>query len=208
MTQATALPPADWNRTDRAYPAMPLHEAFEQQVARTPSAVAIRFRDEALTYRELDVRADALAARLAELGAGPGTLTAVCMERSLEMVVALYGILKSGSAYVPIDPEYPAERISFMLDDTAAPILLTQRSLADRFAGASARVVPSTWPRATRSRWTRTARRPRRRHPRATLDDLAYVIYTSGSTGQPKGAMNTHAGIVNRLLWMQARLSA
>ena len=198
MTQAIALPPPDWNRTERAYPELPLHDAFEQQVARSPEAIAIRFREEALTYRELNARADALAATLADLGAGPGTLTAVCMERSLEMVVALYGILKSGSAYVPIDPEYPAERSSFMLDDTAAPILLTQTALADRFAATSSTVValdpgaPATSdPAATPP------------VSRASLDDLAYVIYTSGSTGQPKGAMNTHRAISNRIQWMQ-----
>ena len=121
------------------------------------------------------------------------------MERSLEMVVALYGILKAGSAYVPIDPEYPAERIAFMLDDTDAPILLTQRALAERFAGTRAQVVAVD--RGARA--DGRAERPGRPASTATLDDLAYVIYTSGSTGQPKGAMNTHRAISNRIQWMQ-----
>ena len=159
---------------------------------------AIRFRDEALTYRELNVRVNQLARYLVELGAGPDTLVAICMERSLEMVVALYAILKSGSAYVPIDPEYPADRISFMLGDTAAPILLTQGALAGRFRGATARVIPVDL--ASRELADRTATRSL---VRGSLDDLAYVIYTSGSTGQPKGAMITHRAIANRILWMQ-----
>jgi amino acid adenylation domain-containing protein len=198
MTQTIALPPADCNRTEREYPAAPLHEAFQQQVARTPNAIAIRFREATLTYHELNLRSDALAAKLAELGAGPGTLTAVCMERSLEMVVALYGILKAGSAYVPIDPEYPAERISFMLEDTAAPILLTQRALSEHFTGARAQVVA-----VDQVDQADDGPAPAPPVSKATLNDLAYVIYTSGSTGQPKGAMNTHRAISNRIQWMQ-----
>ncbi len=198
MTQTIALPRPDWNRTARDYVLQPLHEAFEQQVARTPDAVALRFRDRALTYAELNAWADALAATLAGFGAGPGTLTAVCMERSLEMVVALYAILKAGSAYVPIDPEYPAERISFMANDAAAPILLTHAALGERFAGTSARVLvidADAGPVDSRPAGSSATK--------ATLDDLAYVIYTSGSTGQPKGAMNTHRAISNRIQWMQ-----
>ena len=197
MTDTIALPLAAWNRTEREYPTMTLHEAFEQQVARTPGAPAVQFRDEVLTYEELNRRADALAARLAGLGAGPGTLTAVCLERSLEMVVALYAVLKAGSAYVPIDPEYPADRISFMLADTAAPILVTQARLASQFDRTTTQVVELA-PGAPVD-----AAAPSRVAARATLDDLAYVIYTSGSTGQPKGAMNTHRAISNRLQWMQ-----
>jgi amino acid adenylation domain-containing protein len=198
VKQALALPPPDWNRTDRAYPVATLHEAFEAQAARTPDAPALRFREATLTYRELNHRADELAALLRELGAGPGTLTAVCMERSLEMVVALYGTLKAGSAYVPIDPDYPAERVAFMLGDTDAPILLTQAALTGRFVGARATVVAIDEERAlpTPIRSTAVGRS-------AGLDDLAYVIYTSGSTGQPKGAMNTHRAVSNRIQWMQ-----
>ena len=192
------LPPADWNRTARYYPGVLLHEAFEKQVARTPDTTALRFRDETLTYRELNVRVNQLARNLVELGAGPDTLIAICMERSLEMVVALYATLKAGSAYVPIDPEYPADRISFMLGDTAAPILLTQGALAGRFRGATARVIPvDLVPGAPADQ---TAADP---PLRGSLDDLAYVIYTSGSTGQPKGAMITHRAISNRIHWMQ-----
>jgi amino acid adenylation domain-containing protein len=198
MTTRAEFPPPDWNSTARAYPAVTLHEAFEQQVARTPDGIALRFRDQEVSYQELNARADNLARDLVELGAGPGTLTAVCLERSIEMVVALYAILKSGSAYVPIDPEYPDERISFMLGDTAAPILLTQTSLANRFGGTSAQVIPLDQAPARPSRPTAA-----RGTTAAALDDLAYVIYTSGSTGQPKGAMITHRAISNRIFWMQ-----
>ena len=168
-------------------------------MARTPEAPAIRFRDESLSYQELNGRANRLARYLVELRAGPGSLVAVCMDRSLEMVVSLYAILKAGAAYVPIDPEYPADRISFMLADTAAPILLTQQALVGRFVGSAAQVVPVD--RVTDA--DRRSRGGRRPPSGAALDDLAYVIYTSGSTGQPKGAMNTHRAISNRLVWMQ-----
>ena len=201
MTERTlppAVPPPAWNDTARAYPPTTLHEAFESQVARTPDAPAIRFRDEALSYRELNVRANQLAEHLIELGAGPDILVAICMDRSLEMVIALYATLKSGSAYVPIDPEYPADRVSFMLADTRAPILLTQGALADRFSDTAARTVPVDL--ASGQLADRAAANP---SARATLDDLAYVIYTSGSTGRPKGAMITHRAISNRIHWMQ-----
>jgi amino acid adenylation domain-containing protein len=204
MTEAPTFPPAEWNDTAREYPAILLHEAFERQVQRSPDAIALRFRDSALTYRELNAHADTLAGRLVGLGAGPNSLVAVCMERSLEMVVALYATLKAGAAYVPIDPEYPAERVEFMLEDTAAPILLTQSAVAGRFDGAAARVVSVDLSAAASSPGdTGAGGTPATPLSEPTLDDLAYVIYTSGSTGQPKGAMNTHRGIVNRLFWMQ-----
>jgi len=198
LTEAPVFPPAEWNDTARDYPSILLHEAFERQVERSPDATALRFRDRTLTYRQLNEHADQLARALVELGAGPNSLVAVCMERSLEMVVALYATLKAGAAYVPIDPEYPADRIEFMLEDTAAPILLTQPALADRFEGAHARVVPVDVSAPVEARGTQAAA-----PSNVGLDDLAYVIYTSGSTGKPKGAMNTHRGIVNRIFWMQ-----
>jgi amino acid adenylation domain-containing protein len=194
----THLPSPEWNRTDRAYPDVLLHEAFEQQVTRTPGAPAVRFRDQTLSYQELNERANQLAHHLIGAGAGPGTLVAVCMERSIEMVVALYGILKAGSAYVPIDPDYPADRIGFMLADARAPILLTQSWLADRAAVDQASVIQLD---AARERLaTSPTVNP---NQRVGAEDLAYVIYTSGSTGKPKGAMIEHRSIVNRIYWMQ-----
>jgi len=161
----------------------PLHGWIEDQVRRTPDAPALTYEGETLTYRELDERAGRLAARLRRQGAGPETRIGITAERSLELVVGLLGILKSGACYVPIDPSYPPERLAFMVEDfqqgIEQPILLTRESLAD---------APE--PEAPRS-----AVLPK--HP-------AYVIYTSGSTGRPKGAVNTHEAIVNRLVWMQA----
>src|SRR5262245_58732392 len=133
------LPPPEWNETDREYPAALLPDVFESQAARTPDAPALRFRDETLSYAELRTRVRAVAARLAGLGVQPGSLVAVCMDRSIEMVVALYAIQRAGCAYVPIDPDYPDDRIAFMLEDLDTPILLTQGHLKGRFTDAPAR---------------------------------------------------------------------
>ncbi len=197
-TDDTAMPDPTWNETAVDYPPVTLHEAFAAQVRRTPHAPAISFRKQRLSYRELEARTDALAATLVSRGAGRGTLVAVCMERSIEMVVALYSILKAGSAYVPIDPEYPDDRIGFMLGDAKAPILLTQSHLAGRLEGAAAQVIAIDEPASSTASGSVPGSLPR-----VELDDLAYVIYTSGSTGRPKGAMISHRAIVNRLFWMQ-----
>ena len=187
----------EWNRTEAPFPAhLCAHHLFEQQAAQTPDAVAVVCGDRALTYRELDARANQLAHHLQGLGAQPETLVALCLTRSPEVVVALLGVLKSGAAYVPIDPGYPAERIAFMLADTRAPVLLTEASLAPRLPRASAQVL------CLDTDWPRIAQHPSAPPPsQATPDSLAYVIYTSGSTGQPKGAMLEHRGVVNYLTW-------
>jgi amino acid adenylation domain-containing protein len=180
-----------------AYPDVPLHALFEAQAARTPDAGALVFGDARMTYAELDANANRLAHLLRARGIGAERTVAVLMERSMEMVVALYGILKAGAAYVPVDPEYPADRVSYMLDDSAAALVLTQGRWMDTVpAGADALAldepgVLDAFP----------AHRPEPLD--AGTDRLAYVIYTSGSTGRPKGAMNAHRGVVNRILWMQ-----
>ncbi|RKH35463.1 amino acid adenylation domain-containing protein [Corallococcus praedator] len=175
-----------------------LHRLIEAQADRTPDAVAVSFEGEALTYRELDRRANQLAHHLRTLGVGPDRLVALCLERSLEMVVGLLGILKAGGAYVPLDPEYPRERLEYMLADAAAPVLLTQARLAAGLPHGGAAVV------CLDSDWEAVAREGAERLDVAVEGrGLAYVIYTSGSTGRPKGAMNTHAAICNRLHWMQ-----
>ena len=188
-----------WNDTlkSRAEPQV-LHRLIEAQVDRTPDAVAVSFEGAALSYRELDGRANQLARYLRARGVGPEVLVALCAERSLEMVVGLLGILKAGGAYVPLDPEYPRERLEYMLADASAPVVLTQARLAEGMPRGGATVVclDSEWDAVARER---TERLDVQVHPRG----LAYVIYTSGSTGRPKGAMNTHAAICNRLLWMQ-----
>ena len=188
----------DWNRTEVAYPRdRCLHELIEDQVQRTPEAVAVVFGETQLTYRQLNQRANSLAHDLQELGVGPDTLVGICVERSLEMVIGLLGILKAGGAYVPLDPEDPTERLAFMLGDAGVRVLVTQASIEASLPSHQARIV-----RLDRD-WCTIAQSPDRLSRTVTAQHLAYMIYTSGSTGAPKGAMNTHLGIVNRLLWMQ-----
>ncbi len=139
-----------------------------------------------------------MAHYLVSLGVGREDLVGICMERSLELVVGLLGILKAGAAYVPLDPEYPAERLAFMLSDARPPVLVTLRELAEQLPAHSACVVRLD------ADWLRIAGMPTSRLDAGRPSDLAYVIYTSGSTGQPKGVMNEHGAVVNRLCWMQA----
>jgi amino acid adenylation domain-containing protein len=200
---------SEWNDTAVAYPQEHgLHELFAAQAARTPDAVAVTYEDQALSYGELEARANQLAHHLRRRGVGPETVVGVCAERSLEMVIGLLGILKAGGAYLPLDPGYPAERLAYMLADAHAPVLLTQAALIARLPGHDAQGVQvvrldADWPAIAAEPATAPA-------SGVGPDNLAYVIYTSGSTGRPKGVMNTHRGIVNRILWMQDayRLSA
>jgi amino acid adenylation domain-containing protein/non-ribosomal peptide synthase protein (TIGR01720 family) len=176
-----------------------LSDVFEAQVERTPETIALVFAVNSLTYRELDRRSNQLAHALVKRGVGPEVLVGVCLDRSLEMVIALYGVLKAGGAYVPLDPEYPRDRLAFMLEDTKVPVVLTQAYLADVLPAHGAQVIRLD------TEWSAIAEEPDSRPGRGgiTPDSLAYVIYTSGSTGRPKGAMNAHRGILNRLFWMQ-----
>ncbi|MGN6592128.1 MAG: non-ribosomal peptide synthetase, partial [Terriglobales bacterium] len=180
-----------------------LHELIEEQVSRTPDAVAVVYEDQSLTYGELNARANRLAWYLRAKGIGADDLVGICVERSLEMVVGLLGILKAGGAYVPLDPSYPAERLAYMLENAKPRIVLTQERLRGRLAGATAEVV------ALDTQWRgiekQSGDNPIPRLLGLTSEQLAYVIYTSGSTGRPKGAMNEHRAVVNRLLWMQGQ---
>ena len=193
----------EWNNTGTPYPENEtVPQLFDRQAARTPEAIAVKFEDRRLTYRELDARAGRLANYLRGLGVGPDVLVAVCLERSLEMIVALLGILKAGGAYVSLDPDYPHERLAFMLEDTRAPVLLTQEKLR----AALDQSVGSLSPGAIRrlpfvvcldTRWETLARLDTIGSSQgATADNLAYVSYTSGSTGRPKGVCVTHRGVV------------
>jgi surfactin family lipopeptide synthetase C len=182
----------DWNRADVEYPSYRcLHELIADQVDRTPDAVAVVFEDKCLTYRQLDERANQLARYLQKLGVGPETLVGICVERSLELVVGLLGILKAGGAFVPLDPDYPGDRLAFMLQDAAVRVLLTQAHLTASLPAHQSRIVQldSDWPSiAEESRdGLRNA---------VTAEQLAYMIYTSGSTGTPKGVMIEHGGLV------------
>jgi amino acid adenylation domain-containing protein len=190
----------EWNDTCVDYPQDKLiHQIFESKAEETPNSAALNFEGEQLTYRELNQRANQLAHYLKSIGVGPGVLVGIAVERSLEMVVGLYGILKAGGAYVPIDPTYPAERIAYMLANANVPVLLTQAKLRDSLPAPEAQVV------CLDTDWDDFMADQSTENPvcQATLENLAYTIYTSGSTGKPKGVMNTHRGILNRLLWMQ-----
>ena len=193
----------EWNDTAVAYRTrdaeVSLHGIIEEQVLRTPTAIAVSSGGEQVSYEELNGRANQLAHRLRSLGVGAESLVGVVMERSVELVVALLGILKAGAAYVPLDPSYPPARLSFMLADARLPVLLTQQHLLGELPSAhDAQVICLDSEREELERESRE-----NLSAEVSGANLAYVIYTSGSTGKPKGAMNTHRGIVNRLLWMQ-----
>ena len=177
----------EWNDTRREYPRDKcVHQLFEEQVARTPEAVAVVFEDQQLTYRELNARSNQLAHYLRDLGVGPEMLVGICLERSLEMVVGLLGILKAGGAYVPLDPDYPAERLAFLLRDSAAPVLLTQKRLLPSLPDCPARVLCLDADASTFADMSDL-----NPLPLATPDNLAYVIYTSGSTGDAQGSCSS-----------------
>lgn len=188
-----------WNATQHDYPReRSLHQFIEEQVERTPNAPALVFEKTVLSYSELNARANRLAHRLRNMGVGPEKLVGVCAVRSIEMVVGLLGIIKAGGAYLPIDPEYPRDRIAVVLEDAEPVVLLT----LERVAG----ILPDhSIPTICLDRdWSTLANEPSANPAVVTTGkDQAYVIYTSGSTGRPKGVPNVHEGIVNRLLWMQ-----
>lgn len=184
----------EWNQTAIGYPDTPIHNLFEQQVERNPDAVAVTFEDDSLTYHELNSRANGLARQLIMAGVAPDSLVGVSMERSLEMIVTLLAVLKAGAAYVPIDPDDPAERVRFMLENSGTRWLLAQRHLAASLPPGRAQTIIVD--QSTLAPSVNAA-------PAATPANLAYMIYTSGSTGRPKGALNTHRALTNRILWMQ-----
>jgi amino acid adenylation domain-containing protein len=193
-----------WNRTEAEVPAdRCIHQLFEAQAARSPEAVAVRFEEESLTYVELNARANQLAHHLRGHGVGAEVRVGVLMERSVEMVISLLAILKAGGAYVPLDPGLPAERLAYMLDDSALPLVLVQAALRDSVPAREGVEVLAVDALAER-----LAAQPAENPSVGTgPDSLAYVIYTSGSTGRPKGVMNQHRGVVNRLVWMQAHFA-
>ena len=178
-----------------------LHQLFEEQAKRSPSLVAVEYERQTLSYHALNESANKLAHFLRERGVGPETLVAVCMERCIDMVVSLLGILKAGAAYVPIDPSHPKGRLEYLLADCAPQLILTQDHLKGRLSTSASQAVVIEETRRVLSRYSSENISPAAigLHPRS----LAYVIYTSGSTGNPKGAMNEHGGVINRLVWMQ-----
>ncbi|WNG36167.1 amino acid adenylation domain-containing protein [Archangium violaceum] len=186
----------EWNDTRVDYPReSSIHALFEAQAARTPDAIAVEFQGAHLTYRQLDSRSNQLAHHLLALGLRPGQSVALCVERSLEMVVSTLAILKAGAAYVPLDPSYPRERLEFMLQDVRAPLLLVQRHLAEHLPSGHARLVVLESDAHLISQQSEAS-------PGIAVapEALAYVMYTSGSTGLPKGVCIPHRGVVRLVM--------
>jgi len=189
----------EFNRTQREYrKEQCLHELIEAQVERSRRQTAVVYEEEALTYGELNAHANQLARYLRKLGVGPEVLVGLFVERSIEMVVGLLGILKAGGAYVPLDPSYPLERLTFMLEDSRASVLLTQERLLP-FLPASGMLVICL----DRDFGEIRSESVENLKSDVSLANPAYVIYTSGSTGRPKGVVISHGAILNHMLWMQ-----
>ena len=189
----------DWNRTEQSYPQVQtVHGLFEQQAALRPTAEAVRFGDAALTYEQLNERANQIARVLRSLGVDRGSLVGIEVERSIDMVAGLLAVLKAGAGYVPMDPAFPRDRIDFMARDASVSVILSHTALSA--------IVPSgSWNILYVDRESeRIAAQPGGNlDPVARADDLAYVIYTSGSTGQPKGVEIEHRSVSNFLMSMQ-----
>jgi amino acid adenylation domain-containing protein len=212
LTRLRLLPEAErrevleeWNATTVAYPQTQcIHTLFEAQVERTPDAVAVacpsttsRNRDDhELTYHELNRRANQLARHLRRLGVRPGGRVGICIERSLELIIGVLGILKAGAAYVPLDPAYPKQRLAFMLESAQAQVVLTRQRLVEGLPQHRAHVVCLDTDRELIAQTS-----PANPAYSVTADNLIYVIYTSGSTGRPKGAGVYHRGFANLLHW-------
>ncbi|WP_223621893.1 AMP-binding protein, partial [Lysobacter sp. ESA13C] len=194
----------DWNATEHAVPAQTLAELLSAQAARTPDAVAVVFEGQTLSYAELDARANRLAHRLIADGIGPEDLVGVALPRSLELVVALCAVLRSGAAYLPLDTDYPSDRLAHMIADAAPVRILTRSDVVERLlAHEGLWLLDDAGLIAELAGYADTPPTDADRTRPLQLDHPAYVIYTSGSTGTPKGAVIPHRGIVNRLAWMQ-----
>ncbi|HEY0796099.1 MAG TPA: amino acid adenylation domain-containing protein [Acidisarcina sp.] len=191
----------DWNATTADYPQLCLHEMFEQQVTRTPDAIACVCEEVRLSYAQLNERANQVAHLLRDQGVGVGHLVGIYLERSIEMMVGLLAIQKSGAAYVPLDPGYPSDRIRFTLEDAQVSVLLSQESLAGTVPDDQVDVV------CLDSDWVEIAKRPKANlNSGVRPDNLVYVIFTSGTTGRPKGVQVPHRAVVNLLNFMKKEM--
>ena len=183
----------EWNASVAEYPrARRIHELFTEQAARTPDRTALVSEGHCVSYRALNQRANQLGNYLRKLGVGPEVVVGLCLDRSVEMVVAILGVFKSGGAYLPLDPDFPVERLALLLDDAGVGVALTQQSLGDRLRsfGRQTVLLDEEWEKIDRENNGEP-------ESRAEAENLAYVIYTSGSTGRPKGVMVSHGSLVN-----------
>ena len=195
-----------WNRTERPFPReATIAELVSAQARRTPSAVALVHEGAELSYAELDARANRLAWQLRELGVGPEVRVGVCLPRTPELVVGLLAVLKAGGAYVPLDPAYPADRLAFMLADSDAAVVVTERALRDVVSGGDRRLVVID---DAEQRAALAARSAQPLPATAKPANLAYLIYTSGSTGKPKGVMIEHRSAVAFIAWAHETFAA
>jgi amino acid adenylation domain-containing protein len=198
----------EWNSTQKSYPRYSgLQQLFEQKAGEIPGSIAVEFPREGndvrkLTYRDLNARANQLARHLKKLGVGPDVVVGICAERSLEMLISVLGVVKAGAAYAPLDPTYPSERLAFMLEDTKAPVILTQKKFFSNFTGVAAAVfcVDTDWPRIVNEPVENL-------ECQVTQENLAYLIYTSGSTGKPKGVAMRQGPLLNLLFWQMENWS-
>ncbi len=191
---------AEWNNTQSTYSTHQcVHQLFEVQVERTPDALVVSSQEGTLTYQELNEKANQVAHHLQRRGVGPEALVGICLDRSLDMIVCLLGILKAGGVYLPFDPSYPVERLSFMLKDSQASLLITQEKFVEhfyQFSSSSVIRIDTDW-------LTISQEEVRNPESNVTSKDCAYVVYTSGSTGQPKGVQITHESLLNLVFWHQ-----
>jgi amino acid adenylation domain-containing protein len=192
----------EWNQTATNYPPeLCLHQLFEARVIEDPEAIAIVCQGQSLTRRELNRQANQLAHHLQQLGVKPEALVGICLERSLEMAIALFAILKAGGAYVPLDPNYPTARLNYLLEDAHVDVLLTQEKLLEKLPETSAQII------CLDRDWETTAASDINPISLVNSNNLAYVIYTSGSTGNPKGVAIEHHSAVNTLYDIEQRFA-
>lgn len=189
----------EWNATERSYPQRCVHEMFAEQARLHPQALAVVYEDQRLSYGELEARSNQLAHYLRSMGVGAETIVGLCVERSLEMVIGLLGILKAGAAYLPLDPGYPAERLKYVLQQSA-PVLVLRHCPGVAVLAECFEEVPVVELQADELRW---ASQPSQTPTGVGvgLQNLAYVIYTSGSSGRPKGVLVGHGNLANLIGW-------
>ena len=194
----------EWNSTSCVYPSkLCVHQLFEAQVENTPDSVAVEFDGKTIDYKGLNQRANRLAHYLNTNGVGVESIVGICLDKSIDLVVALFGVLKAGAAYLPLDPNYPDERLAYMVEDAGCPVLITQAYVLERFEPRTVQdMVVHCLDRDSDIIEKQITHNPA---SGVQLDNLAYVIYTSGSLGKPKGVMVTHASLRNHMLWMQDR---